>query len=156
IPTSVNRAQLVCEAEQFIGAPYLWGGRAATLKGLIASVDCSSLINLLYRAQGVEIPRDAHDQYLKMNPTQFPLPGDPLYMTKKERMSHVILYLGNNRFLESPETGKKVRILTWGKDLWEKEGRLHFKDREGIYLHQYRTIPIPPQDFRCIEESHHL
>ena len=40
-------------AEQMIGAPYLWGGRTA--KG----VDCSGLVQLVWGAAGVQLPRDS-------------------------------------------------------------------------------------------------
>jgi cell wall-associated NlpC family hydrolase len=43
-------------AEQFLGAPYLWGGRDA------AGLDCSGLIQLAFQACGKAAPRDADQQ----------------------------------------------------------------------------------------------
>jgi len=47
----------------FLGTPYRWGGRST------AGVDCSGLVQLLARSQGLSIPRDSGDQeqFLKTN-----------------------------------------------------------------------------------------
>ncbi len=140
IPKELNREQLIREAKQFLGAPYLWGGRSSFLYGIIASVDCSGLINLLYRAQGITIPRNAHEQSCFGKRTTNPLPGDPLYLAKEERVSHVVLKLNDDFFLESPESGKRVRLLRWGKDIWEDGGRIHFLDREHSYRGYFVTF----------------
>lgn len=46
----------VAVAEQFLGAPYLWGGRSA------AGLDCSALLQLALQATGVSAPRNSGDQ----------------------------------------------------------------------------------------------
>lgn len=141
IPTIPNRAQLVIDARQFVGFPYLWGGRASCLPSFISSVDCSGLVNLLYRAQGISLPRNAHAQYLKGLSVTYLQPGDPLYLQKEEnKISHVILKLDESTFIEAPETGKSVRLLTWGKEIWEEEGKLHFFDRPHSYTMHPRSF----------------
>ncbi|MCH9627823.1 MAG: hypothetical protein S4CHLAM2_14690 [Chlamydiales bacterium] len=132
LSTHFDREQLVEEAKLFLEAPYLWGGRCSR------NPDCSGLIDLLYRAQNISIPRDAHDQYLAGTPISVLEPGDPLYLAKEKRVSHVILKLSERLFMESPETGKKVRLLKEGVDIWEEGGRWHFLDRP----HSYKGFPI--------------
>jgi cell wall-associated NlpC family hydrolase len=44
------------QAERFLGAPYLWGGRSA------AGLDCSALVQLALAATGVTAPRDSDMQ----------------------------------------------------------------------------------------------
>ena len=46
----------VAVAEQFLGAPYLWGGRSA------AGLDCSALVQLALQAAGISAPRNSGDQ----------------------------------------------------------------------------------------------
>lgn len=52
-----RRAQIVTDAYQFTGVPYLWGGGSAL------GLDCSGFAQLLHRLSGVTIPRDADMQY---------------------------------------------------------------------------------------------
>jgi hypothetical protein len=49
-------------AEQMIGAPYVWGGRTA--KG----IDCSGLVQLVWAAAGVQLPRDSDLQLASLGP----------------------------------------------------------------------------------------
>jgi gamma-D-glutamyl-L-lysine dipeptidyl-peptidase len=129
IPKSPNRAQIVAEARHFMGAPYLWGGRSSPTSHTISSVDCSGLIHLLYRAQGIHLPRDAHDQYLVSQPTINLQPADLLFLAKNTRINHVIMKLDENTFIEAPETGKTVRTLTWGTEIWTEEDKIKIFDR---------------------------
>ncbi len=141
LPTKPCRHTLVADAHLFLGAPYLWGGRSfysQSISSVVSSVDCSGLINLLYRAQGIILPRNCYDQYLKGDPTPTLLPGDPLYLAKEERPHHVILKISDTQFIEAPETGKQIRLLTWGDDIWQEGGRIHIFDRS--YLSYPRTF----------------
>jgi|GEM_PF-4499604 len=133
-----SREQLVKDALQFLGAPYLWGGRAHYQKKPIGSVDCSGLINLVYRAQGILIPRNSRPQALFAKETQELLPGDMIYLG--DPVTHVIMKIDEHYFIEAPETGKSVRLLKWGRDIWENEKKLCFFDREKQYPQHYRRI----------------
>ena len=50
------RESLVESAKKFINVPYLWGGRS------YFGIDCSALVQLVYKIHGIELPRDADKQ----------------------------------------------------------------------------------------------
>lgn len=55
-PNDVYGDDFVAVAEQFLGTPYLWGGRTSI------GLDCSALIQLSLQASGVDCPRDSDMQ----------------------------------------------------------------------------------------------
>jgi len=94
----------------FINVDYGFGKRS------IESVNCSGLVNLLYRACGLPIPLKAHDQFLmaKKIEAEKLQTGDLIFIQWKNipRMKHVLLYLGNEMLLEATIRGdKRVRIV---------------------------------------------
>lgn len=157
------------DIELFMDSPYLWGGRSVNTSSCISSVDCSGLINLLYRAQNIEIPRNAHPQFLFGKPTCKAEFGDAVYLTRNshnplcsfgqtrfeengllcekcglsrenEKMTHVLLKLKGPYYLEAPESGKKIRKLKLGQDIEIQEERLFIKDRKDPYFYHFRRF----------------
>lgn len=100
-PPRVSGEELVELARRFLDVPYLWGGMSAL------GIDCSGLVSVLYRFQGVEILRDADLQF--DDPTWQPVarhelaPGDLLFFGAESplRITHVGLYAGQGRFLSA-------------------------------------------------------
>lgn len=56
VPVDARAADFVAIAEQFLGAPYLWGGRTR------AGLDCSGLVQVAMQATGISPPRDSDMQ----------------------------------------------------------------------------------------------
>lgn len=101
---------IVNTACRFMGVPYLWGGTSP--KGM----DCSGFTKTVYFMHGIILPRDASQQVwsgkLIDSSGDFSdaLPGDLLFFgskatddNPKERVVHVGIYLGNNRFIHASD-----------------------------------------------------
>ncbi len=83
----------------FGGAPYLWGGRTEW------GVDCSGLVQAVYAARGVALPRDSDQQAtageaVALSGSGYAV-GDLLCFAERERVSHVALWAGAGRIVHS-------------------------------------------------------
>jgi cell wall-associated NlpC family hydrolase len=98
--------QVIKIAKKYLGIPYLWGGTNPD-KGL----DCSGLVQLVYKQVGVDLPRVSRDQAragTKVDSLKQAKPGDLVFFHSP--VSHVGIYLGDGMMLDAPKTGDKVKI----------------------------------------------
>jgi cell wall-associated NlpC family hydrolase len=118
LSTADKRALILSSALRLIGDPYFWGGRsphATDLKDQITGVDCSGLVNLAYRVAGIDIPRDAHEQFLRAHPIATLKAADMIFLSERANPSkivHVMLYAGENALIEAPGTGGVARRIS--------------------------------------------
>jgi hypothetical protein len=120
MPPLVRRGAIIANAEQFIGDEYFWGGRTPGGGEGAAGVDCSGLVNLAYRTAGVDIPRDAHEQYLQARAPAALQPADLIFLSEPGNPStvvHVMLYAGGGEVIEGPGTGESVRRISLAQRL---------------------------------------
>ncbi|HZT27430.1 MAG TPA: NlpC/P60 family protein [Pseudolabrys sp.] len=59
-PLKARRSDYVATAEQFLNAPYLWGGKTSL------GIDCSGLVQVALHAAGLACPRDSDMQELAL------------------------------------------------------------------------------------------
>ncbi|CCO09274.1 C40 family peptidase [Desulforamulus hydrothermalis] len=106
----VDQQQIVSTAGLYLGASYLWGGM--TVQG----IDCSGLTYMAYYANGIQLPRDAQDQYKAGVPVTDLIMGDLVFFsTIVPGPSHVGLYLENGLFLNArTKEGVTVSSLSDG------------------------------------------
>ncbi|RQP12880.1 MAG: hydrolase Nlp/P60 [Chryseobacterium sp.] len=92
-------------ALSFLNAPYLWGGRS------FFGIDCSGLVQMVYKVHGLKLPRDAWQQAELGEDLAFAgeaLPGDLAFFDNAEgRIIHVGIMLDDQRILHAHG---KVRI----------------------------------------------
>ena len=100
-------ARAVVLAERELGVPYRWGGADPS------GFDCSGLVVYVYGRLGVRLPHFAAAQYRAgRHVARADLrPGDLVFF---DRLDHVGIYVGSNRFVHAPHTGDHVRISSLG------------------------------------------
>ena len=103
------RNRLVKTAYSFLGLPYRWGGSSPG-KGF----DCSGLTMAVYQLNGIALPRSSYLQWRAGRPVTLKniKKGDLVFFATSgwHRVSHVGIYVGNNRFIHAPGKGKRIKI----------------------------------------------
>lgn len=95
-------------ATDYLGLKYVWGGSSLT-KG----ADCSGFTQQIYKKFGVSLPHHAADQAkmgTKITSKKNLQAGDLVFFGSKSNITHVGIYGGDGKFIESPHTGASVRV----------------------------------------------
>lgn len=120
------RKKITDFALQYLNVPYKWGSSGPK------SFDCSGFVHYVYKEIAtIELPRTSYsiaelDNKVEKDKLQI---GDILYFktTKKQRISHVGIYIGDNKFVHASSAKKKVVI----------------SEIEGFYKRAYRGAVRP-------------
>lgn len=101
-------AEIVQTTQQFLNAPYLWGGKS------ILGIDCSGLVQLVYSFFRFSLPRDASDQANVGEVVSFleeAREGDlAFFVNETGKIVHVGILLGNNRIIHASGSVKIENI----------------------------------------------
>ena len=95
--------KIIKKAKDLLGTPYLWGGNST--KGS----DCSGFTQLLFKSEGIFLPRDARQQASigrEVNINEL-LAGDLLFFGDGKKVTHVGISLGQYDYIHQ---GGKVEI----------------------------------------------
>jgi len=99
------------------GKPYRYGGN--TPRGF----DCSGLVQYSYARAGVDLPRSTESLWRNSSSiaTRNLQPGDLLFFNQEgKRSSHVAIYIGRERFVHAPSTGKQVSVDKLDSSYWSR------------------------------------
>lgn len=128
LPSLDPKYNLVDTAFSFLNVPYLWGGKN------IFGMDCSGFVQVVFRINGILLPRDARLQVLQgenVMSMQAVKAGDLAFFENEQgRITHVGIALGNGEIIH--ESGK-VRV-----DRLDSHG-IYNADR-AMYTHKLKVI----------------
>ena len=107
-------------AKRFLGLPYLWGGRSSF------GFDCSGFTQMLVRARGINMPRDADQQaawkgVIAVDRKDLQ-PGDLLFFGSSPKdLTHTGMYIGDGQFIHDSTNGHPVvQISHLDDDPWTR------------------------------------
>lgn len=132
VPAPTAGERLLGLAEQFVGAPYRYGG--STPEGF----DCSGLVVRIHELAGIAVPRTAFEQRAASQavPESALQPGDLVFFaSRRGRVDHVGIYAGDGRFVHAPRRGRPVGYDRLD-DRW-------FQTR-FVGAGRFWTAPLPP------------
>lgn len=94
-----ERHKIAQTAQTFVNVPYLWGGRS------FFGIDCSGFSQVVYKVNGIIIPRDAYQQAERGKLIDFieeAQPGDLAFFENQEgRIHHVGIMLDNQKIIHA-------------------------------------------------------
>jgi cell wall-associated NlpC family hydrolase len=122
------RDSIIEAALKYFNAPYLWGGRTPY------GIDCSGFTQIVYKLNGIVIPRDASQQVLIGDPLTFveeAQPGDLAFFDNEDgRITHVGIIWDRHKIIHA---SGKVRI-----DNVDHQGIFNVDTKR--YTHKLRVI----------------
>lgn len=112
--------EVIIRAISLVGTPYRYGGTQPD-----TGFDCSGLIGFVFQeAAGLRLPRttreliDIEAKTIDRDDLQS---GDLVYFNSRGgRVSHIGIYVGENRFVHAPSSGGVVRIDKLNTPYWTK------------------------------------
>ncbi len=94
-----NVMNLVADASEQLGVPYLWGGTTAE------GFDCSGFIQHVFSKSGIQLPRTVAQMWEIGKGVDEPKIGDLVFFeTYTAGPSHAGIYIGNDQFVHSGAT----------------------------------------------------
>lgn len=99
---------MLLQSVSLMGVPYRWGGNTPQ-----TGMDCSGFIRYVFKKSlGITLPRTANEmsklgKRVDVDDLQA---GDLLFFNIHHLNSHVGMYIGDDKFIQSPHTGDKIKI----------------------------------------------
>ena len=128
INKSSSRDQIDCNAQKFLHAPYIWGGKTPF------GIDCSGFTQMIYRLNGVHLKRDAYQQAEMGNALsslELSNTGDLAFFNKdnSDKITHVGIVIKSTNELKIIHASGWVQInILTNEGIIDDDGKLshHF------------------------------
>ena len=117
---SDKRNKFIAAAKTYLGIRYVYGG--TTRSGL----DCSGFVMCAARDVGISLPRTAAQMYSSATRITDAerQPGDLIFFKDGSNISHVAIYLGNNKVIHCVSDGPNTGVIQ--SDLSERYWKAHY------------------------------
>jgi peptidoglycan DL-endopeptidase CwlO len=122
---TLDGGDVVADARRYLGTPYVWGGTDPA-----TGLDCSGLVQRVFKDLGIALPRVSGDQAgagTAVPSLAQARPGDILAFGHP--VHHVGIYVGNGQMIDAPQPGQDVKL----EKVWETPSAIR------------RVIPAQPQ-----------
>lgn len=117
--TSASKQTVITTAKKMLGVKYRYGGTSPN-----QGFDCSGLVQYSHKSAGITLPRTTGQQYRESKRVSRKnlKVGDLVFFKTviSRAVSHVGIYLGNNKFIHAPSSGKRVKINSMNEKYWLK------------------------------------
>lgn len=118
--SSGTREQVVRAALAMVGRRYRFGGNSPE-----QGFDCSGLAAYVFAQVGISLPRSSHEQWQHARPLSLESarPGDVLFYRIRPsdpQITHIAIYLGDNRAVHAPSSGKRVLVTPIDTPYWQR------------------------------------
>jgi hypothetical protein len=115
---TANGPQIVDEAKTWLGVPYVYGGNSRS------GIDCSGLVQQVYRHFGYSLKRTADEQSAMGTSVDKKdlYQGDIICFDWGHNgyVDHVGIYIGDNQMIHAPKPGEVVRIQNINTNYYNK------------------------------------
>jgi len=126
--SGTTRDNIIETAKTYLNSPYLWGGKSP------CGTDCAGYVQMVYKINGISLPRDVAEQPEKGITLSFveeAQPGDLAFFDDdRGQIKHVGLLLEKNRIIHASDT---VRI-----DKFDHQGI--YREESDQYTHKLRVV----------------
>lgn len=134
--------EVIMSALSLKGTPYKYGGSSPQ-----TGFDCSGFVQYVFKQSvNLSLPRNtfAQSQIGKAVAKQDLQAGDLVFFnTVKNAISHVGIYVGDNRFIHAPNAKGQVRIESMEKGYWAQKfsGAQRLENEVNIAQQNTSTLP---------------
>ncbi|WP_435628489.1 C40 family peptidase [Candidatus Ferrigenium straubiae] len=119
---TVHMNDVALYALSLADTPYRYGGSSGDGSSGDGGFDCSGFVQHVYlNTLGIRLPRTSAEMGRIGEPPDAGrlLPGDLVFFNTRQRpFSHVGIYVGEERFVHSPSSGKAIMVTSMREKYW--------------------------------------